>query len=177
MSEDAWIRTYSGVKFWPLDPDPYAIRIADIAHALSLQCRYAGHVKWHYSVGQHSILVSHECPEPAQLWGLMHDAAEAYLVDLPRPIKWKMPGYQEAEERLLKLIAGKYGLGWPVPDVVKELDNRMMHDEIEQLMGYDPLEALGANSRGLGVTIEQQHPAYVKQQFLLRFRFLNGLGE
>ena len=88
-----WIQTMSGVIFYPLDPRPEEIRIEDIAHALSHQCRFAGHCREFYSVAEHSVRVSRELPQEFMLWGLLHDASEAYLVDLPRPIKrWSAMG-------------------------------------------------------------------------------------
>jgi uncharacterized protein len=82
-----WIQTYTGKQFWPLSPLPEDIVIEDIAHALSMQCRFGGHVRTFYSVAQHSVHVSLLVEPQYALWGLLHDAAEAYLVDLPRPIK------------------------------------------------------------------------------------------
>ena len=79
-----WMQTHSGIQFWPLDPRPEDILIEDIAHALSNQCRFAGHCCFHYSVAQHSVLVSENVPAQDAMWGLLHDAGEAYLVDLPR---------------------------------------------------------------------------------------------
>lgn len=89
-----WIQTYTGRQFWPLDPKPEEVCIEDIAHALSQQCRYAGHTIRFYSVAQHSVEIALRVPRAAALWGLLHDAAEAYLVDLPRPVKYLMPAYK-----------------------------------------------------------------------------------
>src|SRR5689334_10911717 len=77
--------TFSGEPFWPLDPQPEDIRIVDIAHALSLQCRFNGHTKFHYSVAQHSLIMSFNVPLQFALEALLHDAAEAYIGDLIRP--------------------------------------------------------------------------------------------
>lgn len=87
-----WIRTFTGKRFYPLKPTIEDIDILDIAHALSNQCRFSGHSKWHYSVGQHSVYVSQVVRSlggsPTDImWGLLHDASEAYLVDLPTPVK------------------------------------------------------------------------------------------
>src|ERR1019366_6268112 len=80
------IRTYTGILFDFEEPEASPIRIEDIAHALSLLCRFAGHCKEFYSVAEHSVRVSYACPEEHALWGLMHDASEAYCVDVPRPL-------------------------------------------------------------------------------------------
>src|ERR1039457_118422 len=86
-SFDGFIGTFSGLRFWPLDPNPEKILIDDIAHALAHQCRFGGHASRFYSVAEHSVHVSRLCPPEDALWGLLHDASEAYLVDLPRPLK------------------------------------------------------------------------------------------
>ncbi|MFN9113590.1 MAG: phosphohydrolase, partial [Bacteroidota bacterium] len=70
-----WIQTFSGIAFWPLDPKPEHVRIADIAHALSMKCRYNGHTRKFYSVAEHSVLVSRHVPEEDALWALLHDAS------------------------------------------------------------------------------------------------------
>ncbi|MFG0247924.1 MAG: phosphohydrolase, partial [Phycisphaeraceae bacterium JB051] len=79
----SWIQTYTGKAFYPLREDPGIIDIRDIAHALSLQCRFNGHCSDFYSVAQHSVHVSEVVPQAFALWGLLHDAAEAYMSDLP----------------------------------------------------------------------------------------------
>lgn len=85
--EGQWIQTYSGKQFYPLRPDASLICIKDIAHALAMQCRYNGHSREFYSVAQHSVLVSNNVSRHYALWALLHDAGEAYLGDLVRPIK------------------------------------------------------------------------------------------
>src|SRR4051794_15527189 len=82
-----WITTFSRRQFWPLDPHSDEIHIEDIAHSLSQQCRFGGHSRSFYSVAQHSCLVSALCKANDALWGLLHDASEAYLGDIPRPLK------------------------------------------------------------------------------------------
>ena len=101
-SLDGFIGTFSGLRFWPLDPNPEKILIADIAHALAHQCRFGGHASKFYSVAEHSVHVSKLCLPEHALWGLLHDASEAYLVDLPRPLKLlpEFAPYREAERRL-----------------------------------------------------------------------------
>src|ERR1017187_10636100 len=83
MAPHGSITTFSGIHFWPLLPNPADIRIEDIAHALSNQCRFAGHAREFYSVAEHSVRVSQLCPPEDALWGLLHDASEAYLTDVP----------------------------------------------------------------------------------------------
>ena len=82
-----WMQTKSGKRFYPIDPRAEDVELVDIAHALSMICRFTGHTKTHYSVAQHSVLVSQNVSQRAALWGLLHDAAEAYIGDLSRPLK------------------------------------------------------------------------------------------
>src|SRR5258708_302056 len=82
-----WMQTYTGRAYWPADPRAEDVCIEDIAHALSLLCRYTGHCKRFYSVAEHSILISQVVPPEYAFFGLMHDAQEAYINDLARPIK------------------------------------------------------------------------------------------
>src|ERR1035437_402751 len=94
-----FIETYTGRAFWPLEPTMDALSVIDIAHALSNQCRYSGHVQFFYSVAQHCCLLAgwladHGGSALDCLQILMHDAPEAYLVDIPRPVKQYMPQYR-----------------------------------------------------------------------------------
>jgi 5'-nucleotidase len=131
-----YIQTYTGRKIEPLNPNPDDICIEDIAHSLSMQCRWTGHTAWFYSVAQHSVLVSEECDEDTALWGLLHDASEAYLVDLARPVKRleSMRVFREAEEGLQRAIATKFRLQWPIPAHVHLVDNVLLRTEYRDLM-------------------------------------------
>lgn len=129
-----WMQTFTGKQFWPIDPRPDEVDIRDIAHALAHQCRYGGHVKRYYSVAEHSVLMCRAAPPPLKKAALMHDASEAYLIDIPRPVKKSLSGYAEIEERLMKVIARVFGFAWPLPPEVKVLDNRILLDEREALM-------------------------------------------
>jgi hypothetical protein len=128
-----WIQTYTAKIFYPLEPDIELIDIRDIAHALSLICRFTGHCKHFYSVGQHSILVSKFMPPKYRLEGLLHDAAEAYLNDMARPVKHLNSGYKSAESRLKKLIEHRFGLE-DVRDIVREVDDGLLYWEGYYLM-------------------------------------------
>ena len=87
----AWIITYSGKKFYHLAPSAEMVDIVDIAHALSLTCRWTGHTRYHYSVAQHSWYFSYLVPKEFALSALLHDASEAYLGDMNRPLKHFTP--------------------------------------------------------------------------------------
>jgi hypothetical protein len=82
-----WMQTFTGRAFYPLDPRPEDIDPVDIAHALSLICRYGGHSSRFYSVAEHCVLMSHAVAPEHALWALLHDATEAYLGDMIRPLK------------------------------------------------------------------------------------------
>ena len=107
---DGFIGTFSGLRFWPLNPNPEKILIEDVAHSLAHQCRFGGHVWRFYSVAEHSVHVSNLYPSEDVLWGLLHDASEAYLVDLPRPLKLlpEFALYREAERRLQRAVAVRF---------------------------------------------------------------------
>ena len=130
-----WQQTYTGKQFWPLDPWPEEIDIIDIAWSLSHQCRFLGHTSRFYSVAEHSVIVSRYCSQ-YPLEGLLHDSAEAYLSDIPRPLKPYLNGFREIEDNLLLAIFKKYGLSRPVPREVKRVDISILKDEQEQLMPF-----------------------------------------
>lgn len=88
-----WMQTYTGAAIWPLDPRPGDFLVRDIAHHLAMICRFGGATKWHYSVGQHSLLVAGLTGGGAGLEGLLHDAAEYVAGDMIRPIKINSPEY------------------------------------------------------------------------------------
>jgi len=139
MGDSAWIETFTGKKFHILNPQPEEICIRDIAHALSNQCRWTGHVRQFYSVAEHSIHVSYLSGETSieRLSGLMHDASEAYLSDLARPVKHCTPigtSYFDVENNIMLAIAKKFQFCWPPPPKVKDADNILLYAEKETLM-------------------------------------------
>ena len=144
------IRTYTGVMFDPLYPNPDLIDITDIAHALSLLCRANGHFRNFYSVAQHSINCMEEAKarghsERVQLACLLHDASEAYLSDVTRPVKQEIPKYLEIEKPLQDLIWKKY-LGCLLTEAeyaqVFAIDDAILYHEFVALMDMklEPVE-------------------------------------
>lgn len=133
-----WIQTVTGKKFYPLAPYPEDVDIFDISHSLGHQCRFGGHSKMFYSVAEHCVLLSYAVPAPDALWALMHDASEAYVVDVPRPLKYQLAGYREIENRVLLAIAARFRLPMAVagelPPAVVEGDNRILLTERMALM-------------------------------------------
>lgn len=99
-----WMLTYSGKKFYPLDPHADEICIEDIAHALSMICRYNGHSRKFYSVAEHCTIMSLDGFPGDPRWRLMHDATEAYICDVIRPLKSSLMGYDHIEWRLREII-------------------------------------------------------------------------
>lgn len=169
-----WLQTFTGRKFHPLDPRAADLEIVDVAHALSHQCRYGGHCRSFYSVAQHSLLVSDHVPPEFALWGLLHDAAEAYLVDLPRPIKQVMPAYREIEDRLMAVICERWGLPPGEPAEVKRVDAAILVDEAKALLGPVPAD-WGHTEPPLGIAIEPMPCFKAKWLFLERFEMLMAL--
>lgn len=135
-----WMQTFSGKQFWPLDPRASEVDIVDIAHSLSQQCRYGGHCERFYSVAEHSVYVSRMAPAKYKLTALLHDATEAYCVDVPRPIKRFLTNYKEIEDRIWKAIAEKFYLPEIMPDEVHIADNAVLLAEMGQIMKAPPAE-------------------------------------
>jgi hypothetical protein len=129
----AWITTYTGKKFHFLDPQPEEIDIVDIAHHLSLLCRYTGAVREFYSVGEHCIRIAQELKGgKLALAGLLHDASEAYINDISRPVKYSHK-LQDTEATITRAIDAKFGIDSSAPEV-KYLDNKMLATEARDLM-------------------------------------------
>ena len=137
------ITTYTGKHFDPLNPDTAMVDIKDVAHALSMLCRANGHFKSFYSVGQHCINCAREAAargysRRVQLACLLHDASEAYLADVTRPVKKELPKYLEIEAPLQALIWEKF-LVSPLTEEetarVLDIDDAILYREFVVLMG------------------------------------------
>lgn len=138
-----WMQTASGRRFYPLDPRPEEVFIEDIAHHLAAINRFNGATHVPYSVAQHSVLVSQVCPGAYALWGLLHDAAEAYLGDIIRPIKRNLQvrhkrleeDFSHTESVVLSAIAKRFGLRDPNYNVhVHNADTVVLGAERRDLM-------------------------------------------
>jgi hypothetical protein len=168
MSE-SWIRTYTGLKFDPFHPDPEAICIEDIAHALALQNRFSGHTYVPYSVAQHSVSVSLLVPRDLSVQGLLHDASEAYLVDIPSPIKHQpaLRLYRELESAVMSAIGQRFKLDssphvpWWNDPVIKTADAIMGATEARDLMkGWEEFPSRSAWMEAGGPTIAKVKPLH-----------------
>ena len=141
----ATICTYTGRSVRPLNARVGDICIEDIAHALSLQCRFGGHTKRFYSVAEHSIYVAGMVPKEQRLAALLHDAAEAYLVDLPRPLKVlpEFAAYRQAEEHLMAVIGKCFGFDPALTFEIHDADQAMCAQEMRELMRSGPYLVTG----------------------------------
>ena len=128
------IRTFTGLAFDYLDPKPSMICIEDIAHALSMVCRFAGQSREFYSVAQHSILVCEILPPCLGCEALLHDASEAYMGDMARPLKRHLPDYKQIEAGIMEAIAKKYDLPRLHDPEIKKADNIALAFEADLLM-------------------------------------------
>ena len=166
-----YIVTYSGKKFFFDRPTPESICIEDIAHALSQLCRWTGHSKRFYSVAEHSFRVSVECPKHP-LRALLHDASEAYIADISRPLKVLIgPLYRPIEERIENAIYARFGLKEATVaemEEVKRIDNVVLATEARDLMGFSE-EWM---PKPLTKTIQPMGPLYAEMMFLERFKEL-----
>lgn len=169
-----WIQTHYGRRVDVFNPSQADFDLRDIAVALSNTCRFSGHVPFHYSVGQHSLIMSYQVPPKLALEALMHDAAEAYMGDVPAPIKRGLVDYRRVIGILEAAIADCYCLDYtpaapnPWPAAVHEADMRMVLTEALHF---------GKDTTGWGidaqpysdVVIGQMRPEDVKRLFIDRF--------
>ncbi len=146
-----WVQTWSGRAFYPLDPRPEDLDIGDIAHALSYLCRFGGHCTHFYSVAEHCVRVSraiedHGGTREEAFAGLMHDAAEAYIGDMTRPLKQapELAGYKLVEQLIEAAIAERFRLPRVMPPIVKRFDLVLLSTEKRDLMDAFRAESLGA---------------------------------
>lgn len=175
-TEAGWIITYTGRKFWPLNPSPYDIDIVDIAHALSNICRFTGHVSRFISVAQHSVMVSDLCLNH-QLFGLLHDASEAYLCDIASPIKHDpvFAPYRKAETKLQRMIIEKFGLIWKgippyevscVDEMIGASEGRALMPQHKGTFWYDDCNLFSLN---ISDALIPWFPQRAEEEFLERF--------
>lgn len=127
--------TASGRVLDLLNPQPNQISLHDIALGLSRESRFNGQTSRFYCVAQHSYLAAELVPEPFKLEALLHDATEAYIKDIPRPLKTLLNDYQEVERRLDLAIREHFGLPLaPLSPAVVEADLILLATERRDLM-------------------------------------------
>ena len=180
-----WMQTHSGLAFYPLDPAPEDIVPTDIAHSLAMQCRYNGHVRRFYSVAEHCVLMSDWMLEHADvsysdadarelaLWALLHDAAEAYIGDMVRPLKINMPTFVALDELVTAAVARRFALDdAAIPSAVKTIDTRILLDERAALLSAPPRDWALGDMEPLGVKIRGWEPSIAKWEYIARLRDL-----
>lgn len=169
------VGTKHGNRVPILKPDVNSIDILDIASGLARKFRWSGQSD--LTVAQHSVNVSRRLGGHEAQWGLLHDAAEAYLMDVPRLLKlklmicvplgphsWTYETFEAVENRLLRVIGQRFGLAWPIPQAVHDADDMEMHREARDLFG-DPIAATKAYPERLEIVPH----ALVQNVFLRRF--------
>lgn len=164
------IITYSGKAFWPFAPKPQDIDRRDIAHALSNVARYTGHTSKFYSVAEHSLLVCNAVRRAGgsaneRRWALIHDASEAYLTDLARPVKNRpeFASYLAAEDHLQRMIAERFGLSPDMPAIVAEMDHRIIADEAKVF--FSPVPSWWRLPEGTGLEPMGWLPAHAQERW------------
>lgn len=173
MKADDWFQTTTGRAFPLPNFTPADFSIEDIAHALALQCRFNGHCLAFYSVAQHSVLVSQIVPDQFRLWGLLHDASEAYMSDLPAPFKRMLPDYKKLEKKVMQAICIRFGLPEEMPVQVMSADLTMLATEKRDLLVKEPQKWESLDGVfPMETKIEPWHWAKAKQMFLDTFNEL-----
>jgi hypothetical protein len=173
IGRGGWMQTATGRQFWPMDPRPHEIFIEDIAHALSMICRFGGHCRRFYSVAEHSVLIARAAAPEHKLWALLHDAAEAYIGDTIRPLKQHLDGHREAEQKIMRAICVRFNLHLELPASIKALDLAILMDERDQAM-IEPPAPWDVDVEPLGVKLEFWNPAHAKHEFLRAFKSVRG---
>ena len=167
MDKYSYVGTYSGIKFHFMKPKPSEVNLVDICKALSQINRYGGHTEFPYSVGQHSLLIcekvaSEGYSKKIQLYALMHDFAEAYLTDLPTPIKRELPHYGEMEENIMNAIYKHFKIDKPtkfIQELVKYYDTAILESEVKTLCPNAPWTP---PNLGIKFHISPMTPKYVE---------------
>lgn len=174
------ILTRSGLYVNPLDMKAEQVRVEDVAHSLSNQCRFTGHVHTFYSVAEHSVRVVRFLrrqghPLETLQWGLIHDASEAYLVDIPRPLKvdpYFGKAYRGAEGRAQAVVCEAFGLPHKMPTAVKQADLVLLATERRDLMPPGGDWAILEGVHILSEEIRPWGPRAAKRRFMHEYNRL-----
>lgn len=174
-----WFLSLKGAQIYPRSLRPEDVDIEEIAHSLSMLCRFNGHCREFYSVAQHSVLVSRMLPPEHRLCGLLHDATEAYCGDMVRPLKRALPSYQEIEARIWEAVAQRFGLPITLPAEVKLADTRMLQTERRDLLAphrwrWMEDQIADDTARPYDFEIEPMYPLTARVEFMTAFLALGG---
>ena len=170
-----YVSTYLGNRFYPAAPRIEDVHIEDIAHGLAFQCRFNGQTRSFYSVAQHSLFVAALVPTRLKLAALLHDAAEAYLGDMVKPLKALFPEFSKLEESVTDLIGERFGVtGFDAP-AIKRADLIALATEKRDLMPHssEPWAAL-AGVTPVPARIVPMGPQEAKTAFLEHFAAFGG---
>ena len=171
-----WIITYSGRRFYPLDPREEDIYIEDIAHSLALMNRFAGHTKFPYSVAQHCYWASIIVDPGHELAALLHDASEAYANDLIRPLKEMLPEYKAIEDSIQEVICEKFNVDVFHP-AVKNADVQMLSAEARVLCNGEVWWPDADRPVPVELSIDQWDWQYAEDLYIKRFEELGGFDD
>jgi len=168
------IGTVSGLRFHLLMPQANEFRIEDIAHALANQCRFVGHTAVYYSVAQHSVHVSRLVPRGLALTGLLHDAAEAYVGDMSRPLKLlfdtlKQDAFDRIEHRVMLALSTVFSIEYPFQPEIKVADNVALATERRDVLAPVMSQWVEGLPDPDPEVIVPLSPAEAKAAFLVRF--------
>lgn len=166
-----WMETYGGRRVNPFNLREEDVDIKAIAHSLSLLCRFGGHCKVFYSVAEHCIRVARIVKPEYRLAALLHDAGEAYIGDVIRPLKYCLSAIQEADEKAVKVVMKKFGVDFSeeVREVVKEADNILVATEGRDIMYH--VETWGNLPPPLSGTIIPYPSLFIEKTFLAVFHY------
>lgn len=171
-----YVSTYLGNRFYPLEPRIDDVDIEDIAHGLAYQCRFNGQTSAFYSVAQHSLMVSALVPEELKFAALLHDAAEAYLGDMVKPLKVLLPEFAAIEDNVARIIGERFRVDLAHHPVIKRADLVALATEKRDLMPYSVEEWSYLDGvTSLARAIEPLVPEQAKMAFLREFERLFGL--
>lgn len=174
MRSQPFVSTASGRRFHFLTPSADEVELEDIAHGLAYQCRFNGQTDAFYSVAQHSLLVAELVPPPLRLTALLHDAAEAYVGDIVKPLKNLVPEFEVIERRIAAAVGERFGVELcELPKAVKRADLNALATEKRDLMprsveAWPQLQGVAAVPR----RIVALGPEAARRAFLERFNAL-----
>lgn len=180
---EPYVETRSGKRVTFLDPKPDDIDIRDIAYSLANQCRFNGHCSAFYSVAEHSVHVSSLLPRELQLGGLLHDAAEAFVGDIPSPIKQFVPNLRDIEDSIVRVIFEKFGCLDALEryNEIKQVDLQQLYTEAHYLLPsggkhWNMWNGPRAWSEKDGVKPVCALPQYAFRAFMISFEELTNTG-
>lgn len=138
---EPWTQTYNKIKFDFINPTTDMINIGDISQGLAMQCRFSGQCKEFYSIAEHCVNASILAKPGDKLHALLHDASEAYISDIVKPLKEQLPAYKLIEDKIQTVIFKRYRV-YPKnsKERVKAIDHRLLHYEATNLLQFPAVD-------------------------------------